>query len=288
MNKTKFGIEFELFGPKGYTSDMTSGLITHLGKSNNLKIRCLYYRDDDYDDDHRDGYERYTPKGRKVINPKWNITNDCSLYSEKFQGEGLEVVSPILSGVKGQAEIGRMLTLLNKIKCSVNDTSGLHIHVSSSGMTNMEIFSVILRYQIFLNKIEKFFSHHRRGDGEYAHSQSVQALEEMFCAVKELPMSKDIDLYTDKYSHVGIHDCYTTLEFRQHEGCIDKKKVLTWAAFCINFVDQTKVIIRDINLKEIKSLEDFKNFLRAYPPELGLSSSKAKQFAHFQRTRSKN
>lgn len=293
MSNTRFGVEFELFGPKKYSAEMANGLILYAARSSGLKIRSNYEFDssDDYcgDEIDADCYETYTRTGRKKTNPNWHMTYDGSLYERAGQGEGLEMVSPILRGKDGYQQIVKMLSILNKVNCTVNQTSGLHVHVGNSHLNNLEYFSVLYRYNLFEHQIEKYFSTHRRGDTEYAKRMSANALALYFDMTMLNPKSKkrNEDIGTGKYAKVGIHECFPTFEFRQHEGCLERKKVLTWVNFCVNFADQSKHILGDINPKKIKNMNDLRDILVKYPPEFGLSPYKANLFKHFQNKRSK-
>jgi hypothetical protein len=51
-----------------------------------------------------------------------------------------ELVSPVLKGRQGLAEVARVLTILNTLPIEVNETTALHIHVSqSSGLTSATV-----------------------------------------------------------------------------------------------------------------------------------------------------
>lgn len=78
----------------------------------------------------------------------WNCQSDCSVQSTDgcFSAE---VVSPKLTGESGLVEVVTMLDLLDSINARVNSSCGLHVHVSTEGLTEKEIKRVVKLFKAF-------------------------------------------------------------------------------------------------------------------------------------------
>jgi len=68
-----------------------------------------------------------------ITRPHWKIVTDCSVHSNDSQARrGLvgdnEIVSPILYGADGFAQLSVILETLNEVGCEVNYTCGIHVH----------------------------------------------------------------------------------------------------------------------------------------------------------------
>ena len=223
MENTKFGVEFEFLIPDGYTFEEFAGVLKYVGSFDKLRFTS----DDDY-------------CGNKT---SWFIHCDFSIGGKTA---GMEISSPILSGQKGLKEVANLLKILNKFKCTVNKTCGLHVHVNTEKLNEVEKLSILARYSKLENEIDMFVAPHRRKNkSQFASKIKFSYIEDIL--FNELPYSDY--LFTDKYLKVSIHDCYPTVEFRQHEGSLDEKKVLNWIQFCVNFRNQTVKQFKTLNRK---------------------------------------
>src|ERR1035437_749468 len=63
--------------------------------------------------------------------PTWKLTTDGSLGYDN----GVEVVSPILSGEAGIADAVKVADILKEAGCTVNKSWGLHVHVFAGDLT---------------------------------------------------------------------------------------------------------------------------------------------------------
>ena len=81
---------------------------------------------------HRGNQIHLAPRG-------WNSQHDGSLCDCPPGYTPAEVVSPILKGEDGLAQIWYMCEYLQRIDAIVNSTCGLHVHVDARGLTPEEI-----------------------------------------------------------------------------------------------------------------------------------------------------
>lgn len=112
---------------------------------------------------------------------RWGIKEDCSISSPN--GRSAEVVSPILSGVKGLREVRKVCRALSEAGAWVNDTCGLHVHVGATKgdhkLTPNEVATLITRYAQHEKMIDRFVHPDRREDrGEFCQSM-IDAAEEL-------------------------------------------------------------------------------------------------------------
>mmetsp|Transcript_4557 Transcript_4557/g.12755 ORF Transcript_4557/g.12755 Transcript_4557/m.12755 type:complete len:561 (+) Transcript_4557:89-1771(+) len=99
-------------------------------------------------DDHLAQY--FTDRGVPMIAVKyhgrgegWKIEPDSSIKPDTMYvfGHTFEIVSPVLSGEAGLAELRRVLTFAKELGCRTNTSTGLHVHVDMRdylGRTNDE------------------------------------------------------------------------------------------------------------------------------------------------------
>lgn len=103
----------------------------------------------------------------------WEIKGDYSISSPN--GQSAEVVSPILSGVKGLREVRKVCRVLADAGAWVNASCGLHVHVGATKgehqLTPDEVATLVMRYAKHEKVIDRFVHHERREDnGEFCQS----------------------------------------------------------------------------------------------------------------------
>jgi hypothetical protein len=248
-NGISFGVEFEFFGPKNFDYLESAGVIQFLASKH--KIKSL----------------RKTHSNSNKKTKNWYIHKDGSLFENYHQGDGLEVSSPILSGKEGLREVNSFMNLLHSFGCSINKTCGLHVHVSKNNMKKIEYLAVMSRYHKQQNIINKFVASNRH-NCRFAHN--LLWGEDIEVAYEEI--RSNLDHEYEKYRVVYPHPIYETVEFRQHQGCLDNERVLNWISFCTNYVHQTVELFRSLtkNNKEKEQLLIMKNDLHKMHPLHGL------------------
>lgn len=120
-------------------------------------------------------WDDYNSGGRK-----WDIKGDCSISSPN--GRSAEVVSPVLSGVKGLREVRKVCRVLVEAGAWVNSSCGLHVHVGATKghhkLTAHEVATLIMRYAKYEPMIDRFVHPSRRENrGEFCQSMIEDAKE---------------------------------------------------------------------------------------------------------------
>jgi hypothetical protein len=169
----------------------------------------------------------------------------------------MEISSPILSGKKGLDEVKRFVELLHYLGCSVNKTCGLHVHVNSKNNSSLEKLAVLSAYHHNQKYLNKFFAKHRQNsNNRYIGNLLVDNL----CDEIHNALECDEDgIGTEKYSNIRIHEVLPTIEFRQHEGTLNIKKILKWIEFCLDFHEVSIGTYKHLSHKQNKNVANHNN-----------------------------
>jgi hypothetical protein len=101
---------------------------------------------------------------------KWRFVDDCSLNGCRTA----EVISPILRGAKGLAQVRKVCNALQAAGAKVNTSCGLHVHVGAKDLTALEVVQLVQRYAEHEQYIDRLFPTSRRGNrAEYCGSMKA-------------------------------------------------------------------------------------------------------------------
>jgi hypothetical protein len=169
----------------------------------------------------RVSFEGYT----HAVTSDWKIVTDGSVTGRNTgQGTGLELVSPILKGEEGLLELEKALNALDGAGAKVNTTCGLHVHVDTAGMNNVQRKNFFNSYVRNQELMDRLVSQSRRNNRNYTMPYSPS----------------QVDVYAEcaangrggNNRYFTVNTCslpkYGTLEFRQHQGTLNGKKVVAW------------------------------------------------------------
>src|SRR3954471_13516944 len=123
MTNRNFGIEIECFGLDMYEA---ARLITNAG------VSC-----------HVEQYGHSAPR-------TWKIVTDASVP------DGFEIVSPILSGEAGLAQVRTVSATLLAHGGKVDKRCGFHVHVNARDLSGADLISVVRRYAAHESQIDAF------------------------------------------------------------------------------------------------------------------------------------
>jgi biotin operon repressor len=211
MSQRKFGIEIECYGisiSEGVAAIKNSG------------IGCHY---EDYG--HSVPYE-------------WKVVTDASVSN------GFEVVSPPLSGENGLEQVRKVSKALIDAGAKVDKRCGFHVHVDANDLTKKDMINIIRRYGKFEEEIDSWMPVSRRADNNHQYCASLKNA----CSNLEYFWSNSTNRsgYTpeERYSKVNLHAYvrHGTVEFRQHSGTVEARKMIPWILWCINFVESSKMV----------------------------------------------
>lgn len=182
----------------------------------------------------------------------WRVTSDGSIDARS--GDSVELVSPILSGREGLAQVADVVKLMLEAGAKVNKSCGFHVHVDAAGLSGATFMNIVKRYARFETQIDSFMVHSRRATNNN-YCRDVASLVGRFTTTVPTSTADDVarlasrELYDEtsgryvggRYHKVNLTAFlrHGTIEFRHHSGTMNATKVVNWIAFCLNFVAES-------------------------------------------------
>lgn len=166
---------------------------------------------------HRGSQLPQTPDG-------WNGQRDGSIRPE-LDHSPVEVVSPVLAGEEGLAEVFYMLETLKAAGAKVNGSTGLHVHVDASHLTRQQVQDLKATFRVY----EKAF-YGLSGDTAEArwHNTTYCARSDRWTGDRNRYQSLNV-------SNVGCTG-KNTVEVRVFGGNIDAEYVVTAIHMAVSIV----------------------------------------------------
>lgn len=188
------------------------------------------------------GINAYTPVGQyNHATPapgSWKVVYDGSVYG------GAEVVSPPLSGEAGFAEVRRVVDALRAAGARVNGSCGLHVHHEATDLTGDQLGAVVEFYARHQQVLDSFVARSRRAAARAPYcaplaAREVTAIVSRLRTITATDASGKIsqarvagigDRPSARYRTVNVYSFgnYGTLEFRQHQGTLNGRKIEAW------------------------------------------------------------
>ncbi len=189
-------------------------------------------------------YEGYNHNTRR----HWKIVTDSSISTESSPREGMqysyrysfELVSPILSGAEGLAELRRVMEYIEgSNRYEVNSSCGLHVHHGAGDYDVKEFKNLLVVYQRFENTIDKM----TRINSRWAKTSNMTI--EMLRNDKELNTVQALQAGDrhDRYMKVNLQAYVRqgTIEFRQHHGTKIAEEVVSWVVLTQMMMEKAKM-----------------------------------------------
>lgn len=166
----------------------------------------------------------------------WKIVTDASLRA--VNGHAYELVSPILRGDAGVAELKTVLEAINEAGAQVNVSCGLHVHLGCQDLSMNEIATIYERYAAYESQIDSVMPRSRRGNARWARSLAGMTERVKGCADKHEAE------WFDRYYKINLSNVARrgAMEFRQHSGTTDFTKISNWLAFLQQFIERSVVL----------------------------------------------
>lgn len=165
--------------------------------------------------------------------PHYKLVTDGSISG----GNSVECVSPVIRNKSQENELKLVCEALNELGASVNRSCGLHVHIGASDFSDKHYINIFKNYQICEDVIDTFMANSRRADNAY-YCQSIKRYNYDNCRTKS-------DVYfmmSGRYFKVNpaSYQVHKTVEFRQHQGTTNYKKIIMWVQFLKELVDYSK------------------------------------------------
>lgn len=163
---------------------------------------------------------------------EWKVERDGSVYT------GGEVISPILQGEDGFAQIKKVMKAIKEAGGGVSRSCGLHVHLGVRDMTKEQRAELVGRWYANETMIKHFVSR-SRWTNAYCKTvvpAEVTRWQQLILAGRDpdrTQVNRTSSLNITPFPKAG------TYEVRLHQGSLNAKKISAWVKFLIAFVDFT-------------------------------------------------
>lgn len=188
----------------------------------------------------------------------YNHNDTCSYYKFVSDGsiigiDGIECVSPILEGCdEGFRSLENCCNTLNQAGAKVNRSTGLHVHIGVSGLTDKLFINVFKNYQKIESVIDTFMAPSRRGDNNTYCRTLIGYNFDLACSsIADVQRKLNSRYYKVNPFSINRHG---TIEFRQHQGSTDYEKISNWVRFCAKLVEWSAMNVLDRELTSIDEI----------------------------------
>lgn len=231
------GCEIEIVRPVGVTSrEFVNDLIRELKKSG-LDVQAV-------------GYTHQTTS-------YWKITSDASIKNkrgETYGGRdgdfGCEIVSPILKGKRGLAELKKCIGAIRRAGGSVNQSVGVHLHMGANGLQLDHFKNILYNYKGFEPIIGQTLYKTRRNSRWAQPLNSISNFDNKLNSATDF-RSLCINVFgfppedyrgSGRYYTVNLYSFlkHGSIEFRQLQGSVEEDTILYWAYFIHFLIEVSK------------------------------------------------
>lgn len=160
------------------------------------------------------------------LSRRWKFVSDGSLHATN--GWCIELVSPVLSGTVGLAEVRKVCEVLVAAGVKTNRTCGYHVHHGARDFKPHHFEQLFSLYRNAEQAIDLLMPESRRSTA----NRFAQTLK-----------GKSADLLMrDRYHKLNLCSFtrHGTVEFRHHAGTINPDKVCNWVLFTQRMVERSK------------------------------------------------
>lgn len=180
----------------------------------------------------------------------YKIMRDGSVYDNSGR-YGHEVVSPVLNDFE---TLQNVCKVINENGGRVNKRCGLHVHIGCSDLNFFQYQSVFVNYARLELAIDKFMAKSRRENNAFYAKSVRYHLDFILSAFCHADLTRGE--FSERYFKVNPHSFtrHSTIEFRQHQGTTDFKKIKMWVSFCKKLVEFSKTNRLENDITEISEI----------------------------------
>lgn len=185
-------------------------------------------------DSNSEGYNHRTSSN-------WKVITDASVGS---YADGIEIVSPILTGEEGLRQLALVLEALNEYGCKVDRQCGIHVHWGIADLTLNSVKNVCAMYSKYEAQIDRLMPRSRRANNnQYCRSMNNNGVTSTMAAIKasdSMEALKSAVNQGTRYRKLNLESFwrYSTMEFRQHAGSLDFAKIRAWVFLTGGLVEE--------------------------------------------------
>lgn len=186
------------------------------------------------------GLEVYAEGYNHTTRNHWKIVNDGSVVGPN----AFELVSPVLRGYEGLADLERACRALRICGAQVNNSCGLHVHFGASDLGIEHLRQVVRNYMVLEPTFDRLMPAGRRGNANtycqgLLQGRTLAEAERQILAATTAQQLATAANTGSRYRKVNMQSFFThgTVEFRQHSGSTDFEKISFWVKLLHNLID---------------------------------------------------
>lgn len=175
-------------------------------------------------------------------------------YDGSLSGNGIEVVSPPLSGDDGERQVREACRVLERLGLKPNRSCGLHVHHEINDLDMGAVRRLSHNWNNAQDVIDGLVSESRRG----GRNQYCRRIDYLNALDRISDMRQLRSLRASRYQTLNLtaYGRYGTVEFRQHQGTCSGEKVVSWIRFGQALIDTAKVTETLFRPTTVKALLD--------------------------------
>ncbi len=182
----------------------------------------------------------------------WTAERDGSLHTDRRGYVAVEIVSPVLRGAAGLAQVKQVAQILRSLGALVNPTCGFQCHIGANSVAGSKFSDVAewaakLLYQTAMHETALYASTgtHRRESGAY--SRSIKRQKQAADKVRQAPDPRKPDALRDavgglgRYHTLNLTNLLTskaTVEFRWAAGTTEWAKMVGHICTCLALAER--------------------------------------------------
>lgn len=170
--------------------------------------------------------------------PYWKLVTDASVSG------GYELVSPVLYGEEGIADLRKACATLEAAGCTVDRQCGVHLHLGAANEDFGTVQRFVMNYAKLEDSIDCLLPPSRRANnnsmikslsGLIGHETEDEIVRKVNAKLDAFKRARDISqlqacLHHDRYYKVNLqsYSRHGTVECRQHSGTLNGDKIEHW------------------------------------------------------------
>ena len=174
----------------------------------------------------------------------WKVVPDGSL---RGRNGTCEVVSPVLSGTDGLAEVRTVMKILRDAGARVNESCGMHVHIGVDQLSLAEQAAVMELYHGFQWAFTSWVKE-RRINGSWARLRGAvmtKRLADEWRGVRSMSDLHQVAEHNNRYYalNVASYARHGTFEFRAHHGSLNGTNAAAWIALHVAFIEYARLAV---------------------------------------------
>jgi hypothetical protein len=200
---------------------------------------------------HTFGYHGQTCETCAVVVPavekysNWKVERDGSVPT------GGEVVSPILQGAEGFAQLAKVTKAIQSVGGKTNRRCGLHVHIGMKDLSKAQRANLVENWWNAYPVLKRLVGK-SRWTNRYCSPINIIRLNQIVATLRDNTASEPRGI---KYEALNVEpfEKIGTYEFRLHQGTVNATKIEAWVRFLLAFIENSQ---KQINVASVNELID--------------------------------